>query len=199
MPVLRGLTITGVRRCQVPRQRPASYRDAVLPGAFIVDPRGTKADPEERVFMIANGARTLQSTTSRFRIQAWADTYFAINGLAWPYTERLTYDAGKRCNGVGSIRLRAPPIAFAWFYYDVLSVGDGERDVPFSAEQRRHVFTHRIDVGGTLSMVWIPEREGNWLFHCHMLDHIGPQLRLRPPMTPAEGTLIPAWTICATA
>ena len=30
------------------------YRDAVLSGAFIVDPRGTKPDPEERVFMMAN-------------------------------------------------------------------------------------------------------------------------------------------------
>ena len=30
------------------------YRDAVLSGAFIIDPRGTKPDPDERVFMIAN-------------------------------------------------------------------------------------------------------------------------------------------------
>jgi FtsP/CotA-like multicopper oxidase with cupredoxin domain len=43
------------------------------------------------------------------------------------------------------------------------------------------VFTQRVEIGGTLAIRWSPDREGNWLFHCHMLDHIGPHLRLRPP------------------
>ena len=73
------------------------------------------------------------------------------------------------------------------FYFDVLSVGDGERDAAFSDELRPHVFTNRMEVGGTMAMAWAPERAGNWLFDCHMLDHIGPHLRRRPPTAHAEG------------
>ena len=27
-------------------------------------------------------------------------------------------------------------------------------------------------------MTWTPEREGNWLFHCHIMNHVSPERRL---------------------
>jgi manganese oxidase len=32
--------------------------------------------------------------------------------------------------------------------------------------------------GGTNSFMWVPEREGNWLFHCHFPFHMGPDVSL---------------------
>ncbi len=32
-----------------------------------------------------------------------------------------------------------------------------------------------------MSLTWTPQEAGNWLFHCHVLAHISPGLRLRPP------------------
>jgi FtsP/CotA-like multicopper oxidase with cupredoxin domain len=158
------------------------YKDAVLSGAFIVDPRGAKPDPEERVFMIALW-RLDPALDDRSRITAGQSQRrtMAINGLSWPYTERLTYGKGQ------TVRWRwinpsfePHPMHLHGFYYDVLSLGDAERDTVFAEALRPRVVTQRIPVGGTMSMAWTPDRIGNWLFHCHMLDHIGPHNRLQP-------------------
>ena len=165
------------------------YRDAVLSGAFIIDPRGTKPDPEERVFMIAIWRKDIALDDKKLPKPGEGQVRtFTINGLAFPYTERLTYEVGQRVRWRWINPAYEPhPMHLHGFYYDVLSVGDGERDVPFSDELRPHVFTNRMEVGGTMAMAWTPERAGNWLFHCHMRDHIGPHLRLRPPPAHAEG------------
>src|SRR5215468_6077079 len=63
----------------------------------------------------------------------------------------------------------------------VESVGDGERDTPLTGEQRRMVVTELMRPGATMSLTWTPQVPGNWLFHCHVLAHISPGLRLRPP------------------
>lgn len=36
------------------------------------------------------------------------------------------------------------------------------------------VVTQRIAQGETFDMSWSPTRPGNWLFHCHMLQHMIP-------------------------
>jgi FtsP/CotA-like multicopper oxidase with cupredoxin domain len=38
-----------------------------------------------------------------------------------------------------------------------------------------------------MSIAWTPDRSGNWLFHCHILDHVDPSLRLRPPVVHVPG------------
>jgi FtsP/CotA-like multicopper oxidase with cupredoxin domain len=35
-----------------------------------------------------------------------------------------------------------------------------------------------------MAMTWRPEREGNWLFHCHIMQHVSPQRRLSAPSDP---------------
>jgi manganese oxidase len=32
-----------------------------------------------------------------------------------------------------------------------------------------------------MAMTWVPERPGNWLFHCHLSYHVVPSTRLDPP------------------
>jgi len=39
------------------------------------------------------------------------------------------------------------------------------------------VVTENMDEGATMEMAWTPERPGNWLMHCHRLDHVTPALR----------------------
>ena len=50
-----------------------------------------------------------------------------------------------------------------------------------NSEQRRMVVTELMRPGATMSLTWTPQEPGNWLFHCHVLAHISPGLRLRPP------------------
>ena len=33
--------------------------------------------------------------------------------------------------------------------------------------------TEMMGSGATVSLTWIPERAGNWLFHCHIPEHFG--------------------------
>jgi FtsP/CotA-like multicopper oxidase with cupredoxin domain len=159
-----------------------TYRDGPLSGAFIVDSRAEPADPTERVFVISqwreNPALDPPNVLASHPAQRRT---FAINGYAWPYTERLTYDLNR------PIRWRWINATFEWhplhlhgFYYEILSLGDAKRDVPYPPAQRPRVVTNRFDPGATMSMRWTPERVGNWLFHCHILDHIDPTVRLRP-------------------
>jgi Putative multicopper oxidases len=60
------------------------------------------------------------------------------------------------------------------FYFTVDGVGNGERFEKYAMEQRRLAVTEHIDSGHVFEMTWMPERTGNWLFHCHMLSHISP-------------------------
>ncbi|MCI0432624.1 MAG: multicopper oxidase domain-containing protein, partial [Gemmatimonadetes bacterium] len=47
-----------------------------------------------------------------------------------------------------------------------------------SPAQRRLAVTESLNPGHTMSIVWTPEREGNWLFHCHIGFHVLPLARL---------------------
>jgi FtsP/CotA-like multicopper oxidase with cupredoxin domain len=158
------------------------YRDAVLSGVFIVDPRGVKPDPRERVFMLAAIRKDIALDDPKLPVRGVGQVRtYTINGLSWPYTERLTYRLGEQVRWRWINTTYEPhPLHLHGFYFDVLSLGDGERDTRFAPDMRPHVFTQRVDLGGTMALAWSPDREGNWLFHCHMLDHIGPHLRMRP-------------------
>jgi FtsP/CotA-like multicopper oxidase with cupredoxin domain len=40
--------------------------------------------------------------------------------------------------------------------------------------------TQTLTSGSTMDLSWLPQRSGNWLFHCHILFHVAPELRLTP-------------------
>lgn len=155
--------------------------DSQLNGAFVIDPR-TDGKAHDRVFVISLWQR---GATGGF-IGSDAVVRFAINGKAWPHTERLTYAVGD------TVRFRlinatiAPhPMHLHGFYYNVDSRGNGSTDSVY--DQRgspRLVVTERMAAGRTFAMTWLPTRPGNWMFHCHDNFHV---LRNRP----LDGSALP--------
>ena len=152
--------------------------DSQLNGALIVDPEGTRAD--DRVFVIGWWENP--------ELRAMGGDPFTkgrnaivINGRAWPYTERLTYGVGDSVHWRWINAAQGNhPMHLHGSYYTVDSIGDGERDTPLSSKQRRLVVTELMRPGTTMALTWTPRQPGNWLFHCHVLAHISPGLRLRP-------------------
>ena len=149
------------------RQSPIFGRGSLLNGAFIIDPRGQPT--RDRVFVVG----------------AWADSIVApaggrpvvgrivINGKEWPHTERLTATTGdtirwRVINVTGPVH----PMHLHGFYFNVTSRGNGSTDSVYSPDTRNLVVTERVAPGRTISLTWVPDRPGNWLFHCHDNVHI---------------------------
>ncbi len=164
-------------------------QDSQLVGAFIVDPVGTRPLLGERVFMITSywdtvsglGVKSARSNELQAPFGVKPNEYvtWAVNGLTWPHTERLAYTVGD------TVRWRvinggfgAHPMHLHGFYYDILSRGDVLRDTLYSSAERRKVVTEPMYPRSTLTMQWVPSRAGNWLYHCHLVDHIDGSLRL---------------------
>ena len=110
-----------------------------------------------------------------------------VNGLSWPATERLTYNLGERIHWrVVNLSSQFHPMHLHGFYFQVESLGDGVRDTAIAAEQRQRVVTQLMPPGGTMAMTWQAERVGNWLFHCHIVDHVSPKRRLAEGSTEGD-------------
>jgi FtsP/CotA-like multicopper oxidase with cupredoxin domain len=158
--------------------------DSQLGGAFVVDSRGTSRPARDRVLVLSvwNKDRLPGGPVTREMVLR-----FAINGRSWPHTERLTYPTGD------TVRFRlvnvsgAPhPMHLHGFFFDVASRGDGTVDSVYDHSGSRHLaVTELLMPGRTATIAWVPERAGNWLFHCHDNYHVA-----RNP--PIDGTPLPA-------
>jgi FtsP/CotA-like multicopper oxidase with cupredoxin domain len=143
-------------------------------GAFVVDARGARTD--DRVFVMSAWGEPMDSINYRQAL--------TINGRAWPYTERLTATRGDTLRWrVVNGTIRNHPMHLHGFYYRLVSRGNGERDSTFAPDARPLVVTETTPPFGTIAMEWEPEREGNWLFHCHITYHVIPGVRLTPEAT----------------
>jgi FtsP/CotA-like multicopper oxidase with cupredoxin domain len=156
-------------------------KDGAMSGAFIVDATG--ASTADRIFVIQLWAKQLFTRSFEGTL--------TINGKSWPYTERLHARVGKQEHWriVNASRVEHP-MHLHGFYYYVEAMGDGETDRQLSEAERRMVVTQPVEAGHTFDMTWTPDRTGNWIFHCHILDHMsnyvspvlyGPE---GPPATP---------------
>jgi FtsP/CotA-like multicopper oxidase with cupredoxin domain len=142
-----------------------------LVGALIVDPPNARPT-RDRILVLGGWVQSLDASRGFPTAVVWH-----INGMSWPHTERLTYAVGD------SVRLRiinatpaVHPIHLHGFYFRVDSRGDGERDSIYTSDtERQWEFTERFRGASTLSLTWVPERAGNWLFHCHIVSHFGPR------------------------
>lgn len=133
--------------------------DSQLYGAFIIDPPGTVV--RDRIFIIGTW-RDRNLPQESFDVPV-------INGKSWPYTERLQYPVGSEVrwlwlNPSGLVH----PMHIHGSYYQVVSMGDAEHSDPVPPSRIRDVSTNFMAIGGTMTMLWKPERTGRWLFHCHM-------------------------------
>ena len=167
---------------------PVPFRE--LAGAFIVDPSGSVAEAD-RVMVITEWSNLTEAqlrevfnadVPDRVFVSFKPQGAFMINGLSWPATERLTYRLGEKVRWrVLNLTSQSHPLHLHGFYFEVDSLGDGTRDEPIQTSDRHQVVTQLIPSGKTMAMTWTPERQGNWLFHCHIMHHVSPERRLSPP------------------
>lgn len=133
-------------------------------GAFVVDPPG--GSPPDRVFVINIWGQGLDSLSYANAV--------AINGRSWPYTERLSAAVGDtlRWRWVNA-SIRNHPMHLHGFYFTLDARGNGLKDSLFPAPRALAV-THDARAFETFAMTWVPERPGNWLYHCHIAFHVLP-------------------------
>jgi FtsP/CotA-like multicopper oxidase with cupredoxin domain len=136
--------------------------DSMLAGAFLVDPAGTANN--DRVFVI----------------NTWVppggdafNTLPTINGKSWPHTERLTLRVGETVHWRWINTSDSDhAMHLHGFYFQVDGIGDQDHFLSYSPSEQQTVVTQEMPLGGTFTMVWIPERPGHWLMHCHMTMHM---------------------------
>lgn len=142
-------------------------------GAFIVDPAG--GSPPDRILMMNIWGQTLDSVTYRNAL--------AINGRSWPYTERIEATVGDSVRWrVINATVRPHPMHLHGFYFRVDALGDGRSDSTLPLDDRPMAVTQTLNPFETMALTWVPDRGGNWLFHCHIGFHVVPETRLAPPL-----------------
>jgi FtsP/CotA-like multicopper oxidase with cupredoxin domain len=152
-------------------------RDSQLHGALIVDP-ATGPVPDDRIFVLG---LWLQPEDLKGPEPHGEREIMVINGKSWPHTERLEFTVGD------SVRWRwinptvsSHPMHLHGFYFQVDKQGDWGTNTEVPARARRLVATELMLPGRTMDIRWTPEREGNWVFHCHFAFHVSDQLYLAP-------------------
>ena len=141
--------------------------DAQLTGAIVVD--GADEPQTDRILVVGMWTDTVhRSGLHRKRVLA------VINGRSWPHTERFEHTVGdtvrwRVINASGD----GHPMHLHGFYFRVDARGDGRRDTVYAPPARPMAVTELMGSGGTLRLTWVPERAGNWLFHCHIPEHFG--------------------------
>lgn len=143
-------------------------------GPIIVDPADEPPHPDERILHIESWG-ALNEPGSLDPRHSWK---LMVNGRSWPFTERLEYTVGDtvRWRVINSSAVRHP-MHLHGFFFDVLSAGDLVVDTVFAAGSRAPVVTHAMDPMSSMAIRWVPTEPGNWLFHCHLLRHMGPGQR----------------------
>jgi FtsP/CotA-like multicopper oxidase with cupredoxin domain len=158
----------------------------VLAGAIIVDSVGSTGPPRDRVFVLLDAADSLSSIgTPEIRREVPA-----INGRVWPHTERLDATVGDTV--VWRVLNASPgvhPMHLHGFYYRIDAF-----DGPPSALQARLALprmavTERMTPFTAMTLSWVPERPGNWLFHCHYQPHAVPTARAELASVRGAGTM----------
>jgi FtsP/CotA-like multicopper oxidase with cupredoxin domain len=148
--------------------------DGQLSGAIIVDPANGPV-PRDHIMVFGewSDAPGGEDVGPRERL------LLVVNGRSWPHTTRLTHRVGD------TVRMRMinaaaepHPMHLHGFYFHVDSRGDGIGDTTYAESRRDWVVTERVRVGATTTISWVPERPGNWLFHCHFTSHFA----LRGPL-----------------
>ncbi|HEX9395081.1 MAG TPA: multicopper oxidase domain-containing protein, partial [Gemmatimonadales bacterium] len=156
------------------------HEDAQLSGAIVVDEPG-RAAPADRVIVIGMWADTAGAPSPRQEL-------FVLNGRSWPRTERLAYTQGDTVRWrVLNVTADFHPMHLHGFYFRVDSRGDVRADTTYEPMRGEMEVTERMIPGETVRLTWVPDRAGNWLFHCHVPGHIGPRDALGMKPAPGRG------------
>ena len=145
--------------------------DAELSGAFVVDPAEGREEHDDRIFLMTEYLGLPNASGAE-------PASLAINGRSWPYTERLALPFGKAATWrVINATFGTHPMHLHGTFYSVESLGDYARNTIYDHDSRRLVTTEAMSPGSTMTMRWVPDRVGNWLFHCHIQAHVTGDLR----------------------
>jgi FtsP/CotA-like multicopper oxidase with cupredoxin domain len=144
--------------------------DTHLNGAFVVDAPG--AAVADRVLVINSMVAASDVIHPSFEV-------VTINGKSYPYTEPLEYTAGDRVRWrVINPSFSEHPMHLHGAFYEVLSLGNFEKDVSFPEGERQSVVTENLRPGTTMMLEWTPQHAGRWLFHCHFHLHVSADERV---------------------
>jgi manganese oxidase len=158
----RSLTTAAGRRDSLERDQMA--------GAFVVDSGRTPSN--DRVLVINLWGEPRDSTREAPEIRR---NTLTINGRAWPHSERLALTMGDSVRWrVVNASQRVHPMHLHGFYFQVATRGQGVRDSTIAPAQRRLAVTEEMLPRETRTITWLPDRPGNWLFHCHIAFHVVP-------------------------
>src|SRR5512134_230043 len=137
-----------------------------MTGAFVVDSAGARGD--DRIFVMNIWGQPVGDTAYTNAV--------AINGKAWPYSERvhLTVGDSVRWRWVNGT-IRNHPMHLHGFYYRIDSRGTLLADSTYVPAERRLAVTENLLPFETMSVAWTPAEPGNWLFHCHIAFHAIPE------------------------
>jgi len=163
--------------------RPA--RETMLGGAIVIDPKSTTPKRRERILVLNVWG---EPTVAR---QVGERMRMVINGKAWPNTERLAYNVGDSVHWrVINISNDVHPMHLHGFFYRVDGRGNERIDSTYSGNApAQMVVTERVSSGRTIELTWVPDRPGNWLFHCHDNFHIQTNAPLAPATSAAAHRL----------
>ncbi len=161
--------------------------ESALNGAFIVDPPG--APTNDRIFVLGAWFREADSSLTKPRPP---QNVMTINGKSWPHTERFTFNQGD------TVRWRwinpsvdSHPMHLHGFYYHIDSKGTWQNGKLLAGDESPEVVTSLMLPGATMKIWWVPERPGNWIFHCHFAFHTSHWLAL-PREAGQAGHAMPA-------
>jgi manganese oxidase len=158
-----------------------TQEDAQLTGIIVVDEPGERT-LRDRILVIGMWADSTGSEQNRHRQRQ----LFVVNGRSWPHTDRLIYDKGELVRWrVVNASADVHPMHLHGFYYRVIRRGDGVADSVLTRSEL--VNTEWMAPGSTMQLTWTPDRLGNWLFHCHIPEHIEPRGPLGMPLPSHTG------------
>lgn len=149
-----------------------------LAGAFVVDTAGAVGRPRDRVMMMmmtpdSGLVRAAESVNPIISDEgAFA---FTINGRSWPNTERVFANVGDTLHWrVINASWDVHPMHLHGFYFTVDQFDGVFAQRDGQTTPAGPVVTQRMSNFSSMSMSWVPERAGNWLFHCHFAVHLHP-------------------------
>ena len=160
---------------------PTSDADGQLVGALVVDSvsNGQNTSPrEDRIMVLTRWNPTGAPDNKGFQLNA-------INGRSWPNTERLTYTANDsvRWHVINASNTTHEMHLHGFFFridrrgftIDSIAGLPGTAVRPGGVQMR---VTSVMRPSEWLEIAWLPDRPGNWLYHCHLLTHMSGAQRL---------------------
>jgi len=139
------------------------WKDSQLNGAIAVDAPGRQH--QDHILLISEWFHPFPNGHP-FEVVS------VINGKAWPHGETLQLQQGDttRFRVINTSPLDHP-LHLHGFYYEIESRGDGRVETPVPGPQRHLSNTDLIDPGQVVTLSFVPNMPGNWLFHCHYAWH----------------------------